>query len=184
MACILPVVNAFPLPKKTVKPADCLFKQNWLFRVGFFLTISGFQTARPPSDVCCRGASAWNGFNHLPGTQIPSGCFPSAPIRQLQNPARPPKKFPGAGPRAYRICNTVCENRGAVPERSGRGPRGTGPCPSTNTGQPTSWTVRQMLNDFPGGLPCGRGCQHFLKHFTDTQKPRRPLRNRAHPQTS
>ena len=92
MACILPVVNAFPLPKKTVKPADCLFWQNWLFRVGFFLTVSGLQTARPPSDVCCRGASAWNGFNHLPGTQIPSGCFPSAPILKHHKPRPPPKR--------------------------------------------------------------------------------------------
>ena len=98
MACILPVVNAFPLPKKTVKPADCFFWQNWLFRVGFFLTVSGFQTARPPSDVCCRSASAWNGFNHLPGTQIPSGCFPSAPVIKCSKHRPTPKEIPRRRP--------------------------------------------------------------------------------------
>ena len=31
----------------------------------------------------------------------------------VPNTAQPQKKFPGAGPRAYRIRNTVCENWGA-----------------------------------------------------------------------
>ena len=51
MACILPVVNAFPLPKKTVKPADCLFWQNWLFRVGFFS--DRLRVSNSPSAIRC-----------------------------------------------------------------------------------------------------------------------------------
>ena len=39
----------------------------------------------------------------------------SRPSSNIINPARPPKKFPGAGPRAYRICNTGYENRGSAP---------------------------------------------------------------------
>ena len=34
---------------------------------------------------------------------------------------RPQKQFPGAGPRAYRICNTVCNTGGLCRGRSGRG---------------------------------------------------------------
>ena len=33
----------------------------------------------------------------------------------------PQKKFPGAGPRAYRICNTECISGGLAPGKSGRG---------------------------------------------------------------
>ena len=49
-------------------------------------------------------------------------CPPTSPL------IRPQKKFPGAGPRASRICNTGYENRGPVPGKglAGGGPRGTG----------------------------------------------------------
>ena len=39
----------------------------------------------------------------------------------LQNPIRLKKDFPGAGPRAYRICNTVCKTGGPVPGKFSQG---------------------------------------------------------------
>ena len=43
------------------------------------------------------------------------------PSANSQKFIRPQKKFPGAGPRAYRICNTVCNDGGLRRGRSRRG---------------------------------------------------------------
>ena len=185
MACILPVVNAFPLPKKTVKPADCFFWQNWLFRVGFFS--DRLRVSNSPSAVRCLLPERFclERIQSPAGHSNPQRLLPFRTCHQMfQTPPNPKRNSPAQAPGRTGFAIQCAKIGGSAPGRSGRGPRGTGPCPSTNTGQPTSWTVCQTLNDFPGGLPCGRGCQHLLKHFTDTQKPRRPLRNRAHPQTS
>ena len=45
----------------------------------------------------------------------------AAPVRKFPKFIRPQKKFPGAGPRAYRICNTVCIDGGLCRGRSRRG---------------------------------------------------------------
>ena len=66
---------------------------------------------------------------HVASKSLPVFCLSAAPIRQPlklpggqfqnrahplpQNSILPQKKFPGADPRAYRICHTVRENRGA-----------------------------------------------------------------------
>ena len=44
---------------------------------------------------------------------IPKFCYPTAPVHTPKSLIRPHKKFPGVGPRAYRICNTVREKSGA-----------------------------------------------------------------------
>ena len=44
---------------------------------------------------------------------FPAYGYGFAPVRIAEKHIRPQKKFPGAGPRAYRICNTGRENRGA-----------------------------------------------------------------------
>ena len=89
--------------------------------LAFFLTVSGFQTARPPSDVCCRSASAWNGFNHLPGTQIPSGCFPSAPVIKCSKHRPTPKEIPRRRPPGIPYLQYRMQNSGACAGERSRG---------------------------------------------------------------
>ena len=63
---------------------------------------------------------AGRGGHSCGGVQMSERIFPAygygfAPVRIPEKHIRPQKKFPGAGPRAYRICNTGRENRGPVP---------------------------------------------------------------------
>ena len=48
-------------------------------------------------------------------------------IAHCQLPIRPQKKFPGAGPRAYCICNIVCSFRGPAPGKVSPGEAPEGP---------------------------------------------------------
>ena len=58
----------------------------------------------------------------------PAAGFGNAPMRNHQTSILPQKTFPGAGPQAYRICNTVCNHGGPAPGKVSPGgdPRGTG----------------------------------------------------------
>ena len=58
---------------------------------------------------------------------FPGVIYPPASVRKQSKPRRPQKRFPGAGPRAYRICNTVC-NDGGLRRGSSRKGRLGGDC--------------------------------------------------------
>ena len=58
----------------------------------------------------------------------PAAGFGNAPVRNHQNSILPQKKFPGAGPQAYRICKYSTQKWGPAPGKVSPGgdPRGTG----------------------------------------------------------
>ena len=72
----------------------------------------------------------------LPPAILKNSTFPKksmatgvgiVPVRIPKNFIRPQKKFPGAGPRAYRNCNTVRENRGPASGKVSPGEAPEGP---------------------------------------------------------
>ncbi len=84
---------------------------------------------------------------------------------------RPQKKFPGAGPRAYRICNIVCKNRGSVPGKVSQGEAPEG-CASPEEANPSK--VFSPLRDqyIPPPMPpagaAGAGVSSFLSATRDS----------------
>ena len=68
---------------------------------------------------CSDNLSYGRGCSRIPGgdslnLQRRRGFSRFAPVRSPQKFIHSQKKFPGAGPRAYRICNTVCNHQGAL----------------------------------------------------------------------
>ena len=80
-------------------------------------------------------------------------CHPTAPARNLPKIHPPQKKFPGAGPRAYRICNTVCKTGGLAPGKVWAGEAPEGPAsPKGFTGWGgTGAACGSPLADFSSG---------------------------------
>ena len=157
MACILPVVNAFPLPKKTVKLADCLFWQNWLFRVGFFS--DRLRVSNSPSAVRCLLPERFC----LERIQSPAGhsnlqrLLPFRAHPPTSKPRPPPKKIPRRGPPGvpdsqYSVQKLGGLRRGKVP---GVGGLEGGPASSRGALPPRSSPSKVFfppVSLFPGGL--------------------------------
>ena len=122
----------------TIPPSRCRvpppFAQGRLLTSGLPMSLRGRQGSPRSSSLAERLTSGGAGDALLP-IDVPTIChmgvavhkyraairrifkrgadfFSSVPGRKHHNLCRPQEKFPGAGPRAYRICNTACIDGG------------------------------------------------------------------------
>ena len=145
------------------------FTANFARRIGcpvfngmgvFICNIStvAFAFYYPPATTCYPLFPARCIFSIVPfksfcrarkGAGIPKFRRPTAPIRKFQKSIRSQKKFPGAGPRAYCICNTVCKTGDLAPGKVSQGEAPEG-CASPEEANPSKVF-------FSGGTPYPRG---------------------------
>ena len=135
----------------TIPPSRCRvpppFTQGRLLTSGLPMSLRGRQGSPRSSSLAERLTSGGAGDALLP-ICVPTICymdiaasecrairrifkrgahfFSSAPSCKYYKPCRPQKKFPGAGPRAYRICNTICISGGLCREGLGGEPSKAG----------------------------------------------------------